>query len=213
MLTDLKQLNDLNSIMSEFLAQNKFQPMSVFNSNNTNSFNNNNNNINTTGNNSSNNNQNYDYDDYISNLGLDTSANNDVELDSFLKEKQEKIENLQKEKSSLIRKLLEAKSKSENINKNILKLKREQPMSPESDVSQSAKSDLLKLNSTNTTTSTRNGEHGEQQFSRFNELINHKQHQTCPNFIEFSKMLRSNDSKSNENLNKTLTTSKIKKLF
>lgn len=212
MLTDLKQLNDLNSIMSEFLAQNKFQPMSVFNSNNTNtnSFNNNNNNINTTSN-SSNNNQNYEtmgYDDYISNLGLDTSANNDVELDSFLKEKQEKIENLQKEKSSLIRKLLEAKSKSENINKNILKLKREQPMSPESDVSQSAKSDLLKLNSTNT--NTRNG---EQQFSRFNELINHKQHQTCPNFIEVSKMLRSNDSKSNENLNKTLTTSKIKKLF
>ena len=34
--------------------------------------------------------------------------------------------------------------------------------------------------------------------------------QTCPNFIEFSKSIRNSP---NESLNKTLTNSKIKKLF
>jgi hypothetical protein len=101
MLTDLKQLNELNSVMSEFLGQHKFQPLSVFASSS-----------------SSNSGQNQHkqtpqepptYDDYIANYGLETCTQNDVELEAYLKEKQERIESLQNEKSTLIRRLLEVR--------------------------------------------------------------------------------------------------------
>lgn len=94
MLTDLKKLNDLNSIMNEFLAQHKFQPLSVFAS----------------GSGAASQQTSQEpptYEDYIASYGLESFTQNDVELEAYLKEKQERIENLQNEKSSLIRKLLE----------------------------------------------------------------------------------------------------------
>jgi hypothetical protein len=52
---------------------------------------------------------------------LDEKSSN-TEFDAYLKQKQERIENLQKEKSQLIRKLFEMKSEAESINKNLTKL-------------------------------------------------------------------------------------------
>ncbi|CAF0807807.1 unnamed protein product [Brachionus calyciflorus] len=102
LLIDLKQLNDLNLILNEFLIKKKLnmenikqddksefllpEPPS--------------------------------YHDYVEQF----SAKQDFDLDVYLKEKQDKIDSLQKEKSNLIRKLFEIKAESENINKNILKL-------------------------------------------------------------------------------------------
>jgi hypothetical protein len=61
-----------------------------------------------------------DYKDYIEQCDL---TKKDNELDKFLKEKQEKIDYLQREKSKLIRKLFDMKSEASSINKNISKLK------------------------------------------------------------------------------------------
>ncbi|RNA21322.1 hypothetical protein BpHYR1_028633 [Brachionus plicatilis] len=61
------------------------------------------------------------YQDYLEQFGFQNSKQ-ELDLDKFLKEKQEKIESLQKEKSNLIRKLFEIKAESENLNKNMSKL-------------------------------------------------------------------------------------------
>lgn len=61
------------------------------------------------------------YQDYLEQFGFQNSKS-DLDLDKYLKEKQDKIEALQKEKSNLIRKLFEIKAGSENLNKNIAKL-------------------------------------------------------------------------------------------
>lgn len=195
MLTDLKQLNDFNSTMSEFLDQHKFQPLSVF-ANGT-----------TSGTPAQ---EPPTYDDYVSSYGLESFQHNDVELESYLKEKKERIESLQNEKSTLIRRLLEVKSKSENINRNILKLKREPATSDLTATMTTTKNDSLLFDSSPNTN---------------DKYISHMiPNQTCPSFIEFSKMLRHsshqpqhylNESLLNSsNNNKTLNTNgKIKKLF
>lgn len=114
MLIELKQLNDLNQTFTHFLKKN---------SNNSNSK-------------CLIEQQPPSYKDYVEQFALMNSVNSinsvgakfDVELEKYLKEKQEKIEGLQKEKSSLIRKLFEIKSESENISKTILKLNCKEPV-------------------------------------------------------------------------------------
>lgn len=100
LLTDLKQLNDLNSILNDFLMQKKIEPeFKEFN-------------------------RTPDppsYQDYLEQFGLQC-VKRDNDLDKYLKDKQEKIDSLQKEKANLIRKLFEIKADTENINKNIVKL-------------------------------------------------------------------------------------------
>ena len=119
MLTDLKQLNDLNEIFNSFLSQHEnynrrnqkkyLQP-----------------DINSAKNKIAQK-ENIPieimplpaYDDYIEQFDL---SKRDNELEKYLKEKQEKIDFLQREKSQLIRKLFEMKSESVEINKNFQKI-------------------------------------------------------------------------------------------
>ena len=105
LLIDLKQLNDLNLILNDFLIKKKLnmenskkEETPEFSLPDPPS-----------------------YQDYVEQFGLQ-NGKQDLDLDKFLKEKQEKIDLLQKEKSNLIRKLFEIKAESENINKNMLKL-------------------------------------------------------------------------------------------
>lgn len=114
MLTDLKQLSDLNSVLGDFLSQHKFQPLSVFASSSTltASAGNSGGGISSSSTSSSSSSSSGHqepptYEDYVANYGLESFTQNDVELEAYLKEKQERIESLQNEKSSLIRKLLE----------------------------------------------------------------------------------------------------------
>lgn len=108
MLTDLKQLNELNSAMCDFLGQHKFQPLSVF-ANGTSG------NASVGGGGASQ--QLNDitpqdpptYKDYVAGFGLQSFSQNEAELEAYLKEKKERIESLQNEKSTLIRRLLEVR--------------------------------------------------------------------------------------------------------
>jgi hypothetical protein len=106
MLLDVQKLNDFNKSLQEFLKQNR-----VLNEEDKEHFSGGCNRV---------------FDDLLQTGNFDFSnlgnAQNNVELDDYLKEKQERIEMLQKEKSQLIRKLFEMKSESEKINKNLLKL-------------------------------------------------------------------------------------------
>ena len=116
MLIDLKQLNDFNSLFGEFLAQNKQKIQQIKKSV-----------------------PNLDeinlnaavasaaatanapvptYKDYVEQFDLNKQ---DAEIDKYLKDKQDRIENLQKEKSLLIRKLFEMKSETNNLSKSIVK--------------------------------------------------------------------------------------------
>lgn len=99
LLIDLKQLNDFNFNLNDFLVKKKI------------------------GNSSSDVNsiEPPSYQDYVQQFGLQ-GLKRDIDFDNYLKEKQERIDSLQKEKSNLIRKLLEIKSESENINNNLTKL-------------------------------------------------------------------------------------------
>lgn len=98
LLIDLKQLNDFNLTLNDFMVKKKIE-----NSNSDNST------------------EPPSYQDYVQQFGLQ-GLRRDIDFDNYLKEKQERIDSLQKEKSNLIRKLLEIKSESENINNNITKL-------------------------------------------------------------------------------------------
>ncbi|RNA13522.1 hypothetical protein BpHYR1_019831 [Brachionus plicatilis] len=98
LLIDLRQLNDFNLALSDFLVKKKIESSSG------DSFS-----------------EPPNYEDYMQQFGIH-GLKRDIDLDNYLKEKQERIDSLQKEKSSLIRKLFEIKSESENINKNMLKL-------------------------------------------------------------------------------------------
>ena len=61
------------------------------------------------------------YKEYLDHFENNNQVINE-ELDTYLKEKQEKIESLQREKSNLIRRLFEMKSDSDSLSKNILQL-------------------------------------------------------------------------------------------
>lgn len=115
MLTDLKQLNDLNETFSNFLNQN-----STFLQNNPPCHTEQRvSNVKNKENSPVESNPLPAYHEYIEQFDLCKKEN---DLDKFLKEKQDKIEYLQKEKSQLIRKLFEMKSESANLNKHISKL-------------------------------------------------------------------------------------------
>jgi hypothetical protein len=114
MLTDLKQLNDLNETFSNFLNQNSnfFQNYHFAQSEQRVS------NVKNKENSPTESVPLPAYHEYIEQFDLSKKEN---DLDKFLKEKQDKIEYLQKEKSQLIRKLFEMKSESASLSKNILK--------------------------------------------------------------------------------------------
>lgn len=105
-LIDLKQLNDLNLILNDFLLKKKINMENLKQEDSTSDFSLP---------------EPPSYKDYLDQFGLQ-NFKHDLDLDKFLKEKQDKIDTLQKEKSNLIRKLFEIKAESESINKNILKL-------------------------------------------------------------------------------------------
>ncbi|CAF0917810.1 unnamed protein product [Brachionus calyciflorus] len=99
LLIDLKQLNDLNIVLNDFLIKkNSDIKEENFASRDPPS-----------------------YQEYLEQFGIQ-SIKRDIDLDKYLKEKQDRIDSLQKEKANLIRKMLEIKSESENINKNIIKI-------------------------------------------------------------------------------------------
>lgn len=99
LLIDLKHLNDFNLTLSDFLVKKKIESTKSESCAD----------VGPT------------YEDYMQQFGS-LGLKRDIDLDNYLKEKQERIDSLQKEKSNLIRKLLEIKADSENLNKNILKL-------------------------------------------------------------------------------------------
>lgn len=194
MLLDLKQTNDLNAILNEFLVQHKIQPSSLYNGNKE----------------TSSVNQPDEFVPYES-CGETSTNGTELELDNYLKEKQERIDNLQKEKSMLIKKLLEVKSKSDSINNNIQKLKREQKH-----VNETPAGNIFVINEQT------EPDKGNDDSTRVN----------LPSFIEFNKAIdfssasssvsSSSASSSNESVksndyafkfNKSINVPKIKKLY
>jgi predicted nuclease with TOPRIM domain len=117
MLTELKQTNEMNLMFVDFLAKNKlennvvsaemntFEPIEPASSNEKETI--------------EEQQKLPSYDDYVEKFDLNKQ---DAELENYLREKQMRIENLQKEKSSLIRRLFEMKSESANLACTILKL-------------------------------------------------------------------------------------------
>jgi hypothetical protein len=111
-LVNLKQLNDLNSIFHEFVAQNRQYSGLVMESQQQQPQKEN---LPTTDHQKKP--SSIKYNDYIEKFSLNSE---DVELDKFLIEKQDKIEDLKREKSLLIRKLFEMKSEAANLNRNLI---------------------------------------------------------------------------------------------
>ncbi len=164
MLIDLKSLNDLNSVLCQFLSQNKERDYSSETGKNENMS------LNSGSNSFLGSSANQaplpTYKDYVESFDLNKT---DSDIDQYLKvclknsieflhllfliksyliclkEKSEKIENLQKEKSNLIRRLFEMKSESANLNRNIIQLQtNNQPLTNNFKNSSPAKNILVK---------------------------------------------------------------------
>ena len=119
MLIDLKHLNDLNATFKEFLTNNnKEKDDGLSKQSKQTGF------VNYKENQQATQQQQQPlplptYKDYVEQFDLNKT---DLEMDVYLKEKQERIDNLQKEKSLLIRRLFEMKSESADLNRNIVQL-------------------------------------------------------------------------------------------
>jgi hypothetical protein len=205
MLTELKQMSEMNLMFVDFLAKNKLE----------------NNDVNKLEPNDSNNkfepiepavsNEKQtntieeeasklpSYDDYVEKFELNKQ---DAELETYLREKQTRIENLQKEKSSLIRRLFEMKSESANLACTILKLQENNTKPSNEQIKLKQLDNNIKI-----------AESNSQDLNRINKFPNEPKLNLFANLNSIYPNSFDNDNKLNSNENENYAVKPSKPLF